>query len=105
MLWSYNTTPQSTTGETPFSLIYGCEAMVLVKVGAGSFRRDHFDPEANKANHRLYLDMIEEVKTYSQIWLASYQQMAARHYNGEVKDRPLRVGDLVLRKVMCQTSR
>ena len=65
MLWSYNTTPRSTTGETPFSLTYGCEAMVPVEVGAGSFRRDHYDPEANEANHRLYLDMIEEVRTNS----------------------------------------
>ena len=104
VLWSYNTTPRSTTGETPFSLTYGCEAMVPVEVGAGSFRRDHYDPEANEANHRLYLDMIEEVRTNSQIRLASYQQRAARHYNGKVKDRPLRVGDLVLRRVMPNTK-
>ncbi|XP_074378382.1 uncharacterized protein LOC141719919 [Apium graveolens] len=37
VLWSYNTTPRTTTRETPFSLVYGCEAMVPVEVGAGSF--------------------------------------------------------------------
>ncbi|XP_063936084.1 uncharacterized protein LOC135147163 [Daucus carota subsp. sativus] len=104
VLWSYNTMPRSTTGETHFSLTYGCEAMVLVKVGAGSFCRDHYDPEMNEANHRLYLDMIEEVRTNSQIRLASYQQRAVRHYNGKVKDRPVRVGDLVLRRVMPNTK-
>ncbi|XP_074327263.1 uncharacterized protein LOC141665182 [Apium graveolens] len=62
VLWSYNTTPRTTTGETPFSLVYGCEAMVPVKVGAGSFRRDNYDSEANEVNHRLYLDMIEETR-------------------------------------------
>ena len=51
VLWSYNTTPRSTTGQTPFSLTYGCEAMVPVEVGAGSFRRDHYDPQANEVNH------------------------------------------------------
>ncbi|WOH00578.1 hypothetical protein DCAR_0519944 [Daucus carota subsp. sativus] len=62
VLWSYNTTPRSTTGETPFTLTYGCEAMVPVEVGAGSFRRDNYDPENNEVNHRLYLGLIEEVR-------------------------------------------
>ncbi|KAL8127958.1 hypothetical protein AgCh_014767 [Apium graveolens] len=31
VLWSYNTTPRSTTGETPFLLTYGYEAMVPVE--------------------------------------------------------------------------
>ncbi|XP_074374760.1 uncharacterized protein LOC141715179 [Apium graveolens] len=56
VLWSYNTTPRTITGETPFSLVYGCEAMVPVEVGAGSFRRDNYDSETNEFNHHLYLD-------------------------------------------------
>ena len=104
VLWSYNTTPRSTTGETPFSLTYGCEAMVPVEVGSGSFRRDHYDPKANEVNHRLYLDMIEETREDSQARLAAYHQRTARHYNGRVKTRPLRVGDLVLRRVMPNTK-
>ncbi|XP_074328487.1 uncharacterized protein LOC141666399 [Apium graveolens] len=34
VLWSYNTIPRTTTGETPFSLVFGCEAMVPVEMGA-----------------------------------------------------------------------
>ncbi|XP_074378016.1 uncharacterized protein LOC141719537 [Apium graveolens] len=49
VLWSYNTTPRTITGETPFSLVYGCEAMVPVEVGASSFWRDN-DSEANEVN-------------------------------------------------------
>ncbi|XP_074374508.1 uncharacterized protein LOC141714911 [Apium graveolens] len=37
VLWSYNTTRRMTTGKTPFSLVYGCEAMVPLEVGAGYF--------------------------------------------------------------------
>lgn len=37
VLWSYNTTPRSTTRESPFVLTYGCEAMVPVEIGAGSY--------------------------------------------------------------------
>ena len=33
VLWAYRTTTRSTTRETPFSLAYGYEAMVLVEIG------------------------------------------------------------------------
>lgn len=59
VLWSYNTTPKSTTKETPFMLTYGFEAMVPVELGAGSFHRDHFNDEF-KINHQLHLNMLEE---------------------------------------------
>nr|XP_017245494.1 PREDICTED: uncharacterized protein LOC108217161 [Daucus carota subsp. sativus] len=100
VLWSYNTTPRTTTGESPFMLTYGCEAMVPVEVGAGSFRRDHFQEEDNAVNQRLHLDMLEEVRRESQVRLAAYQQRTARFYNSRVKPRPFKVGDLVLRKMM-----
>ena len=45
VLWAYNTTARSTTGETPFSLGYEYEAMVPVEIGVGSLRRDNYDPE------------------------------------------------------------
>ncbi|PNX76230.1 retrotransposon-related protein [Trifolium pratense] len=38
VLWSYRTTPHSTTGETPFRLTYGTEAVIPVETGASSFR-------------------------------------------------------------------
>lgn len=104
VLWSYNTTPRSTTGETPFSLTYGCEAMVPVELGAGSFRRDNYQPEVNEVNHRLYLDLAEEFRTTSQARLVSYQQRVARFYNSKVRARPLKVGDYVLRRVMPNTK-
>ena len=32
ILWAYHTTPQSNTKETPFSLVYGSDAMILVEI-------------------------------------------------------------------------
>jgi len=32
IVWAYHTTPQSTTKETPFSLMYGSDAMILVEI-------------------------------------------------------------------------
>ena len=47
VIWAYRTTARSTTRETPFSLAYKDEAMVLVKLGVGSLRSDNFDLEQN----------------------------------------------------------
>nr|XP_009796312.1 PREDICTED: uncharacterized protein LOC104242896 [Nicotiana sylvestris] len=33
VLWAYRTTPKSSTGEIPFSLVYGSEALIPVEVG------------------------------------------------------------------------
>jgi len=30
--WAYHTTPQSTTKETPFSLVYGSDVMIAVEI-------------------------------------------------------------------------
>ncbi|XP_074347063.1 uncharacterized protein LOC141685886 [Apium graveolens] len=97
-------TPRTTTGETPFSLVYGCEAMVPVEVGAGSFRRDNYDSEANEVDHRLYLDMIDKTQEDAQIRIASYQQRTARQYNSKVRAQTFKVGDLVLHQVIPNTT-
>ncbi|XP_074374613.1 uncharacterized protein LOC141715024 [Apium graveolens] len=99
-MWSYNTTPRSTTGETPFMLTYGYEAMGPVEVGTGSLRRDRYVEGDVEVNQRLHLDFLEETRENSQLRLAAYQQRAARYYNKKVRGQLLKVGDLILRKVM-----
>ncbi|KAK3009182.1 hypothetical protein RJ639_013522 [Escallonia herrerae] len=42
VLWAYRTTPHSITGETPFSLCYGTEAMLPVEIGVPTIRALHF---------------------------------------------------------------
>ena len=38
VLWAYRTTSRTSTGETPFSLAYGVEAMILMEIGVPSLR-------------------------------------------------------------------
>ena len=104
VLWSYNTTPRSTTGETPFSLSYGCEAMLPVEVGAGSLRRDIFNISQNNENQLFCLDLLEEKRNKAHLKNAAYQQRTARYFNSKVKVKALRAGDLVLRRVMPNTK-
>ena len=60
VLWAYKTTARSTTGETPFSLAYGYEAMVPVEIGVGSLGRENYNSEYNKILQRRKLDFIKE---------------------------------------------
>ncbi|XP_074361447.1 uncharacterized protein LOC141701713 [Apium graveolens] len=80
VLWSYNTTPRSITGKSSFTLTYGCEAMMPIEIGAGSLRKENYDPDNNELNHNLYLDLVEEVHENSQLKLVAYQQQRTRKY-------------------------
>ena len=51
-------------------------------------------------NHRLYLDFIEEVRENARLKLVAYQQRTRKYFDKKVRARPLKVGDLVLRKMM-----
>ncbi|GKV19163.1 hypothetical protein SLEP1_g29457 [Rubroshorea leprosula] len=65
VLWSCRTTPSSTTGETPFSLAYGAEAVILVEVGLPSNRADRHDDHNNEQLLRENLDLVKEVREMS----------------------------------------
>ena len=60
VLWTYKTTTRTPTGETPFSLSYGYEAMVPVEIGMSSLRRENYDPDQNNLLQRCELNFLEE---------------------------------------------
>ena len=99
-LWSYNTTPMTITRESPFTLTYGYEAMVYVEIGAESFMRDYYNPEDNEVNKRLNLDLVEETRASAHLRSVAYQQRTQRYNNTKVKTRPLKIEDLVFRRMM-----
>ena len=59
-LWSYRTTARTATGETPFSMTYGTEAMIPTEVKVPSFRYDSFDEAVNDSLLAAERDTIEE---------------------------------------------
>ena len=60
VLWSYRTTPQTTTGETHFRLVYG-NAIIPVEIGEPSWRV-MYTPPNNDALLREELDFVDEVR-------------------------------------------
>ena len=100
VLWAYRTTARTPTGETPFRLAYGTEAVILAEVGLMSYRVESYDKDMNKEGMHLQLDLLDEVRATTEQRLARYQDLMAKHYNNKVRHRNFQVGDLVLRKVM-----
>ena len=92
------------TGETPFKLTNGTEAVIPIKVGVTSIKREMFHKESNNNQLRINLDCLDEVKEKSSKKTTKYQQKMAEYYNKRVKLKQLDIGDLVLRKVTPVTK-
>ena len=60
VLWTYRTTPQKSTGETPFSMTYGAEAVIPLESGFPTMRSSGFIPGGNEELLKRNLDLIEE---------------------------------------------
>ena len=95
---------QTSTGETPFTMTYGVEAMVAVEVGVPSHKRKFYDQDTNHELMCGELDLLEETRAQVQLRVTSYQQRLAWFFNSKVKKRRLKVWDLVLRRVMQNTK-
>ena len=62
VLWAYRTTMRTPTGETPFKLAYGSEAVILAEVHVANHRVMKYQDEENEEQLHLNLDFIDEVR-------------------------------------------
>ncbi|XP_070020919.1 uncharacterized protein [Nicotiana sylvestris] len=85
------------TGETPYSLVYGIDAMIPVEVGEPSLRYSNESGQSNNENRRQNLDEAEERRDMACIRMIAQKQQAEWYYNKKAKIRPLKVGDYVLK--------
>jgi hypothetical protein len=72
VLWSYRMMAKTATGETPFALTYGMEAMIPVEVGSPSFRVTHYNPGLNEEGINLHLDLLHERREDARAVCAAY---------------------------------
>ena len=99
VLWAYKMTVRTPTGETPFKLAYGSEAVIPAEVHMVNHRVMTYQDKDNEEQLRLNLDLIDEVRTDAEHKTARYKNLMARQYDAMVKSRRFNIGDLVLRKV------
>ena len=104
VLWSYRTTARTSTGETPFSLAYGMEAVIPTESEVPTARHELTTEMQNWENMCLELDTVDERRERASIRMAAYQQCLAKHYNKNARTRSFKVGDWVLRRVFQNTK-
>ena len=100
VLWTYRTTPGRPTGETPFSMTFEAEAVILLETSLLTLRTSSFNQSDNNEHLKKNLDLIEEKRENAMVQLAYYQQKLKQGYDSNVKLRPLTPSDLVLRRVV-----
>nr|GEY41749.1 hypothetical protein [Tanacetum cinerariifolium] len=52
VLWTHRTTPKSSNGETPFTMVYGSEAVIPIEISMETKRIQDFDPKENEKRQR-----------------------------------------------------
>ncbi|XP_075088250.1 uncharacterized protein LOC142170275 [Nicotiana tabacum] len=71
VLWAYRTMAKTSTGETPFSLVYGTEALIPVEIGEPSTRFTQATQESNDEEMRVNLDLLETRREAALIRMAA----------------------------------
>ena len=105
VLWAYRTTKRRSTGETPFSLAYGTEAIIPPHITVPSINLEVGSVDQNSKQMRLNLDLLEGEREKTIIRVASYQQQLKSYYDKRAKVRQFQPGDLVLRKAFITAPR
>ena len=104
VLWVYRMTVRTPTGETPFKLAYGSEAVIPVEVHMANHRVMMYQDKDNEEQLRLNLDLIDEVRTDAEHRTTRYKNLMAREYDAIVKPRQFNIGELILKKVSLATK-
>ncbi|XP_039014758.1 uncharacterized protein LOC120144864, partial [Hibiscus syriacus] len=102
-LYAYRTTVRTSTGATPFSLVYGMEAVLPIEVEIPSLRilRETKLDESEWIQARVdQLNLIEEKRLKAICHGQMYQKRMMKSHNKKVHPREFQEGDLVLKKIL-----
>ena len=89
-------TSRTSTGETPFSVVYKVKAMILVEVKIPSLRREAYNQEENLSLQRYELNLLKEKHDLAALRVSSYKMRFERYFNSKVKEQRFKEDDLVL---------
>ncbi|KAK8624503.1 hypothetical protein V6N13_065844 [Hibiscus sabdariffa] len=102
-LLAYRTSVKTSAGATPYSLVYGTEAVLPIEVEIPSLRvlsKVELD-EAEWVQARYdQLNLIEEKRLKAICHAQMYQKRMIRAHNKKVRPREFREGDLVLKMIL-----
>ncbi|KAM1064551.1 hypothetical protein ACFXTH_028557 [Malus domestica] len=98
-LWAYRTTHRTPTQATPYSLVYGVEAVLPLESQIPSLRmaiQEGLTDEENAKLRLQELESLDERRLEAQQHLECYQARLSKAFNKKVRPRSFQTGDLVL---------
>ena len=99
-LWAYRTSFRTSTRATPYSLVYGLEAVLPVEIEIGSLRvaLEHQISEIEWAQSRYdQLSLLDERRLRAADHVQAYQRKMTRAFRKRVRPRKFQKCDLVLK--------
>jgi hypothetical protein len=93
------TPPSKPTGQSPYFLVYGSEAILLANVMWNSQAVEHYDEGVSEDSRRVDIDSLEEARYAALVQSARYLEGIRRYHDRNVKESSFNVGDLVLRRI------
>ena len=103
ILWAYRNSPRESTGTSPYKLVYGHDAMLLVEISLGSVRIQKQDELPVEHYWDLMFDELNELSDERLIALENMirqKERAARFYDSRVKYKSFKVNDLVWKVIL-----
>ena len=100
-MWAYRISIHTPTGATPFSLVYGVEAILPIELEIPSLRvsLQHFiDDNTYRQDRLAQLDLLDEKRISALQHLRVYYERIKRAYNKRVHFHEFEVGDLILKE-------
>ncbi|GJR82807.1 reverse transcriptase domain-containing protein [Tanacetum coccineum] len=97
VLWAHRTTIKVSTGDTPFSLVYGTEAVIPAEIGMPTIRTAEVNITTNDDERRIDLDILEERRERAAIREEKVKLKMKGYYDAKVRGVSFRPGDFVYR--------
>ena len=101
-LWGYRTSIPSSTEATPYSLVYGMEAVLPIEMGVRSLRivLESEIPKVDWLQSRYdQLCMTDEKKLKDLYHTQGYQRRFRKTFDKKVRTKDLKLEDLVLKEI------
>ncbi|KAJ4790334.1 Pol-polyprotein [Rhynchospora pubera] len=99
ILWSYNTTPRTATGRSPFAMVYGMEAVTPMEIVQPTLRTIAYEWTKNNEKKLVELEAIYELREEARARMAEYQRKMRKNFDKKVAPKHFQPGDWVLRSV------
>jgi hypothetical protein len=98
-LWGLRTQPSKSTGQSPYFLVYGSQAILPANVMWDSLAVEQYDEGISEDSRRVDIDGLEEARCATLVQSARYLEGIRRYHDRNVKERSFNVVDLVLRRI------